>query len=36
MTYTEQGAYFDGADSAQGRKEGTRELLEKLADALEK
>lgn len=34
MTYTEQGAYFDGADSAKGREEGTRELLEKLAAEL--
>ena len=32
MTYTEQGAYFDGADSAQGREDGTRQLLEKLAE----
>jgi len=34
MTYTEHGAYFDGADSAQGREEGTRQLLEKLAEEL--
>jgi uncharacterized protein YndB with AHSA1/START domain len=35
MTYTEQGAFFDGADSAQGREEGTRELMEKLAEELQ-
>ena len=34
MTYTEQDAYFDGADSGQGREEGTRQLLAKLADEL--
>jgi uncharacterized protein YndB with AHSA1/START domain len=31
LTYTEQGAFFDGTDSAKGREEGCRELLEKLA-----
>jgi uncharacterized protein YndB with AHSA1/START domain len=34
MTYTEQGAYFDSTDSAKGREEGTRGLLEKLAEEL--
>ena len=34
MTYTEQGAYFDSADSAKGREGGTRGLLEKLAEEL--
>lgn len=34
MTYTEQGAYFDSADSVKGREEGTRGLLEKLAAEL--
>jgi uncharacterized protein YndB with AHSA1/START domain len=34
MTYTEQGAYFDGADAAKGREEGSRGLLEKLAAEL--
>ena len=34
LTYTEQGAFFDGADSAKGREEGCRALLEKLAAAL--
>jgi uncharacterized protein YndB with AHSA1/START domain len=34
MTYTEQGAYFDSADAAKGREEGTRGLLEKLAAEL--
>ena len=36
VTYTEQGAFFDGADSAHGREEGCRGLLEALAVALEK
>jgi uncharacterized protein YndB with AHSA1/START domain len=36
LTYTEQGAFFDGVDSAQGREEGTRGLLEVLAVELEK
>ena len=31
LVYTEQGAFFDGADSAQGREEGRRGLWEKLA-----
>lgn len=34
LTYTEQGAFFDGADSAQGREEGTRGLLDALAAEL--
>ena len=34
MTYTEQGAFLDGFDGAEGREEGTRELLGKLAAAL--
>jgi uncharacterized protein YndB with AHSA1/START domain len=34
MTYTEQAAFLDGADSAQGREEGCRQLLEKLAAEL--
>jgi uncharacterized protein YndB with AHSA1/START domain len=34
LTYTEQGVFFDGADSAQGREDGTRGLLEKLAAEL--
>jgi uncharacterized protein YndB with AHSA1/START domain len=34
LTYTEQGAYFDGPDSAVGREAGCRELLEKLAAEL--
>ena len=36
LTYTEQGVFFDGVDSAQGREEGTRGLLEALAAELEK
>jgi uncharacterized protein YndB with AHSA1/START domain len=35
LTYTEQGAFLDGADSAKGREEGSRELLEKLAAELQ-
>src|SRR5258708_25848661 len=31
LVYTEQGAFCDGADSAQGREEGCRGPLEKLA-----
>jgi uncharacterized protein YndB with AHSA1/START domain len=36
LTYTEQGAFFDGADSVKGREEGTRGLLETLATHLQK
>jgi uncharacterized protein YndB with AHSA1/START domain len=36
LTYTEQGAFFDGADSAQGREEGCRGLMEKLAKELQR
>src|SRR4051812_38135923 len=36
LTFTEQGVFFDGADSAQGREEGTRGLLEALAAELSK
>ena len=36
LTYTEQGAYFDSADSAAGREEGCRGLLEKLAAELQR
>src|SRR5262249_19618169 len=31
LTYTEQGAYFDGVDQAKGHEEGCRQLLERLA-----
>jgi uncharacterized protein YndB with AHSA1/START domain len=31
LTYTEQGAYFDGVDLAKGHEEGCRQLLERLA-----
>ncbi len=34
VAYTEQGAYFDSADSAKGREQGSRGLLEKLAEEL--
>ncbi len=34
MTYTEQGAYFDGADSPKNREVGCRELFEALAKYL--
>jgi uncharacterized protein YndB with AHSA1/START domain len=30
LTYTEQGAYFDGLDSVAGREEGTRGVLDNL------
>ena len=33
---TEQGAYLDGFDGAKGREEGTRILLDRVAQALEK
>jgi len=36
LTYTEQGAFFDGADSAKGREQGSRGLLEKLAEELQR
>ena len=36
LTYTEQGAFFDGVDSARGREEGTRGLLEALAVELQR
>lgn len=36
MIFTEQGAYFGGADEVRGREEGTRELLEQLAKELQK
>jgi uncharacterized protein YndB with AHSA1/START domain len=36
LIYTEQGAFFGGADTAQGREEGCRVLLEKLAAELRK
>ena len=32
--FTEQGAYFEGADGPEGRKEGWRLLLERLASEL--
>lgn len=34
LVYTEQAAFFDGADGAGGREEGCRELLEQLAKEL--
>ena len=36
LIYTEQGAFFGGADTAEGREEGCRILLEKLAVELQK
>lgn len=36
LVYTEQGAFFGGPDTAQGREEGSRLLLEKLAAELRK
>jgi uncharacterized protein YndB with AHSA1/START domain len=35
LRLTEQGAYFDGADSLKGREEGTRGLLEALGKELD-
>lgn len=35
MTYTEQGAYFDSADAVRGREEGSRQLMERLAEELQ-
>ena len=35
LTYTEQGAYFDDPNAAKGREEGSRGLLEKLAEELQ-
>ena len=34
LIFTEQGAFFDGADGVKGREEGCRELLEQLAKEL--
>ncbi len=36
LIYTEQGAFFDGADKPEGREAGCRELLEKLGEELRK
>ena len=36
LTFTEQGAFFDGVDSVKGREEGCRGLLESLAAELGK
>jgi uncharacterized protein YndB with AHSA1/START domain len=36
LTYTEQGAFFDGAENPRDREEGCRELLESLAQELER
>ncbi|HMI51138.1 MAG TPA: SRPBCC family protein [Candidatus Saccharimonadales bacterium] len=36
LIHTEQGAFFDSVDSARGREEGTRGLLEQLAKELER
>jgi uncharacterized protein YndB with AHSA1/START domain len=35
LIFTEQGAFFDGLDSARGREEGCRGLLEELAKELQ-
>jgi hypothetical protein len=34
LVYTEQGAFFDGADAPKGREAGCRELFEKLGEEL--
>ncbi len=36
LVYTEQAAFFDGTDRPGGREEGCRELLERLAEELER
>lgn len=36
LVYTEQGIYFDGAGKPASREEGSRELLEKLGEELQK
>jgi uncharacterized protein YndB with AHSA1/START domain len=36
LVYTEQGAFFDGADGPEGREAGICELLEKLGEELRK
>ena len=36
LIYTEQGAFFDSADSVKDREHGCRELLEKLAEELQR
>ncbi|WP_164013697.1 SRPBCC family protein [Pyxidicoccus trucidator] len=36
LVFTEQGAYFDNADAPKNREEGTRQLLEALAEELKK
>ena len=36
LTYTEQGAFFDGAENPRDREEGCRALLESLAQELER
>jgi uncharacterized protein YndB with AHSA1/START domain len=37
LTYTEQGAYFEGgADLAKGHEDGSRQLLERLAEEVQK
>ena len=36
LVYTEQGAFFDGADKPAGREAGCRELFEKLGEELRK
>lgn len=35
LRFTEQGAFFEGGDDAKGREEGTRGLMEKLAQEVE-
>jgi len=36
LVYTEQGAFFDGADKSEGRKAGCQELFEKLGEELQR
>jgi uncharacterized protein YndB with AHSA1/START domain len=35
LTYTEQGVHFDGLDSAEGREQGTRGILDQLSTYLD-
>jgi uncharacterized protein YndB with AHSA1/START domain len=36
LIFTEQGVYFDGPEAAQGREQGTRDLLENLGEELDR
>ena len=36
LIFTEQGVYFDGPEAAQGREQGTRDILDKLGEELDR